>query len=609
MKNNVPIIMPNQIPEVMPDQNAKNIRVAVYARVSTEHEAQVYALGNQIEWYKEYLRANSQYKLYKIYVDEGLTGTSAEKRPQFMQMIEDAQFGKFDLILTREVSRFARNAEETLKYIKLLRRKNVEVFFINDSIKTFDGDGNFRLIIMAGMSEEESRKISVRVKSGQETSMKNGVFYGNGNILGYKRKESINSENKKEVDFIIDPEQAETVRMIFNMYLSGYGLEQIKYELERQGRLTAMGKKTWYASTISHILSNTFYYGVITYHKEYVPYYLDQKKIKNHGEVDYLKVRGKHEPIITEEEFEKVQEILASKRNKQCKGKPQRKTAWGRLLMCSCGNSFNRRPWNRSNGTQNWGYQCYKVLNLGSYSSRLKKGLSVDDACQTPMVPEWKLQLQADYIFNSHLCNPEKVLEIATAIIKDHIDDEEGSFDIFDNTQLIERTESEINKINASLERLIDMRAEGEITRDKFLSKKAEYEEKLQSLEHNLKNLIPVQKDKSEPSVNSEEKLLRLKAMLKSYVAFDGGSIPETVVEAFIRKIVVSKDSFDWYLRLDENNPDDPLRCTVEGKRKSNAKVSSLSVSPSFVNNNTGSYQRLIGLTCFFGSASATMKL
>lgn len=242
MQNNVPIIMPDQIPEVMPDQN-EIIRVAVYARVSTEHEAQVYALGNQIEWYKEYLRANPQYKLYKIYVDEGLTGTSAEKRPQFMQMIEDAQLGKFDLIITREVSRFARNAEETLKYVKLLLRKNIEVIFINDGIKTFDGDGNFRLIIMAGMSEEESRKISVRVKSGQETSMKNGVFYGNGNILGYNRKESINSENKKEVDFIIDPEQAETVRMIFNMYLSGYGLEQIKYELELQGRLTAMGKK------------------------------------------------------------------------------------------------------------------------------------------------------------------------------------------------------------------------------------------------------------------------------------------------------------------------------------------------------------------------------
>lgn len=282
--------------------------------------------------------------------------------------------------------------------------------------------------------------------------------------------------------------------------------------------------------------------------------------------------------------------MLASKRNKQSKGKPRRKTAWGRLLMCSCGNSFNRRPWSRPNGTKNWGYQCYKVLNLGSYSSRLKKGLSVDDACQTPMVPEWKLQLQADFLFNSHLCNPEKVLKIATAIVENHIDDEEGSSDISDNTQLIERTKSEINKINVSLDKLIDMRSGGEITREKFLSKKAEYEEKLQSLEHSLKKLIPVQKDKSEPSANSEDKLLRLKAMLKSYVAFDGGSIPETVVEAFIRKIVVSKDSFDWYLRLDENNLDDPIRCTVEGARKSNAKVSSLSVSPSFANSTTGSY-------------------
>ena len=594
MQNNVPIIMPNQIPEVMPDQNIPKIRVAVYARVSTEHEEQINALENQLEWYKHEAKRHPEWYIVKWYVDEGITGTSVNKRPEFLKMLCDAKAGLFDLIITREVSRFARNTVDTLQYTRELKAKGIEVFFINDNIRTLDSDGELRLTIMATLAQDESRKTSTRVKAGQEISMKNGIFYGNGNILGYKRKETIISENKKEVDFIIDPEQAETVRMIFNMYLSGYGLEQIKRELELQGRLTAMGKKIWYASTISNILKNTFYCGVITYHKEFVPDYLDQKKIKNHGEIEHIKVKGKHEPLITEEEFEKVQEMLAGKRNKQSKGKPRRKTTWGRLLMCSCGNSFNRRPWNRSNGTKNWGYQCHKVLNLGSYSSRLKRGLSVDDACQAPMIPEWKLQLQADYIFNSHLCNPEKVLEIATAIIKNHIDDEEGSSDISDNTLLIERTKSEINKTKASLERLIDMRADGEITKEKFLSKKAEYEEKLQSLEHNLKNLIPAPKEESTPSVSNDEKLLRLKSMLKSYVAFDGGSIPETVVEAFVRKIVVSKDSFDWYLRLDESNLDGPIRCTVEGKRKSNAKVSSLSVSPSFANSTTGSNKRLM---------------
>ena len=161
-------------------------RVAIYARVSTEHEAQLSALGNQLDWYKPILAANPDWELVRVYVDEGITGTSAQKRPQFMQMIRDAELGEFDLIITREVSRFARNTVDTLQYTRELKANGVEVFFINDNIKTFDGDGELRLTIMATLAQDESRKTSVRVKSGQQTSMNNGTFYGNGNILGYE---------------------------------------------------------------------------------------------------------------------------------------------------------------------------------------------------------------------------------------------------------------------------------------------------------------------------------------------------------------------------------------------------------------------------------------
>lgn len=315
MKNNIPVIMPDQIPEVMPDQipeslpnhNEKSILVALYIKGSTD----------QTEMCIKYLASNTQYKLCASYIDECTTGTSA-KETQFMQMLEHAKAGNFDMIITPEVSRFAKNANETLRFTKYLHHMGVEVFFINDGIKTFDADGNFRLIIMAGMSEEESRKISARVKSAHETSMKNGVVFGNGKILGYEKITTIHS-GKKDVKFIINPEQAETVRLIYEMYLAGNGPTKIKKELERQGRLTALGKKTWHTSTISYILSNPFYYGVIEYHKTYTSDYLTQKKIKNHGEVDFLQVKGKHEPIITEEEFKKVQEIRASKNNKNSK--------------------------------------------------------------------------------------------------------------------------------------------------------------------------------------------------------------------------------------------------------------------------------------------------
>ena len=153
-------------------------RVVIYARVSTEHEAQINALENQLDWYKPILEMHKEWQVVNWYVDKGITGTSAEKRPQFMQMIFDAKCGKFDMIITREVSRFARNTIDTLNYTRLLKTHKVDVYFINDNIKTSDGDGEFRLTIMASLSQDESRKTSVRVKAGQQTSMDNGVFYG-----------------------------------------------------------------------------------------------------------------------------------------------------------------------------------------------------------------------------------------------------------------------------------------------------------------------------------------------------------------------------------------------------------------------------------------------
>lgn len=177
-------------------------KTAIYARVSTEHEAQLYALQNQKEWYDNELKQYPEWELVEMYVDEGITGTSAKKRPEFMRMIRDASLHKFELILTREVSRFARNTVDTLQYTRKLKKQNVEVYFINDGIKTFDSDGELRLTIMATLAQDESRKTSVRVKAGQKTSMERGVFYGNRNILGWKQKTSVGRETAGEcLDF------------------------------------------------------------------------------------------------------------------------------------------------------------------------------------------------------------------------------------------------------------------------------------------------------------------------------------------------------------------------------------------------------------------------
>ena len=231
----------------------------MYARVSTEHEAQINALENQLEWYKIECSRHSDWEIVEVYVDQGITGTQAQKRPEFLRMMEDAQKGKFDLIITREVSRFARNTVDTLSYTRELKARGVDVFFINDGINTATNDGELRLTIMSSMAQDESRKISERVKAGQKISREKHVLYGSGNILGYRRANGT---------YVPDPDQAETVRLIFQMYSTGEnGLVKIVNELYRLGRLDAGGHVSWDASKVSRVLHNATYKGCIYHDK------------------------------------------------------------------------------------------------------------------------------------------------------------------------------------------------------------------------------------------------------------------------------------------------------------------------------------------------------
>lgn len=551
-------------------QAPKQRKVAVYARVSTEHEAQLSALENQKDWYKPIIAQHPEWDIVRMYTDEGITGTSAQKRPQFMKMIEDAGDGEFDLILTREVARFARNTVDTLQYTRSLKAKGVEVFFINDNIKTFDGDGELRLTIMATLAQDESRKTSIRVKCGQQTSMDNGVFYGNGNILGYDRVGK---------DMVINPEQAKTVRMIYDWYLDGVGIRAIKFRLEQAGRLTAMGKSNWHESNISKILQNSFYCGIITYHKEYTPDFLEQKKIRNFGEIELTKTRGTHEPIITEEEFERVQEMMAKRRKelpntgagkRRQIGEKQPGDVWTELLICECGHKFNRKVWHRVEDDVQYGYQCYSSIRTGTVTTRLRKGLPIDDVCKTPMIAGWKLQMMVKNIFREYLHNTAEVLALAEAMLERHIDDEEPQTD---NNRLIEQKQAEAEKLNKRLHSLIEMRADGEITRDIFKAKKQEIEDRLLAIQNELNQLQP--QEEAIDDATHDEKIKILKFYLEQSVNPDAmENIPEDVIRAFIVKVVVHENSFDWYLRFSPDKP--PKSLCIDGKRKTTAKVSSL---------------------------------
>ena len=187
-------------------------KMVYYGRVSTQHEEQLDALENQMQWYDNQTQYHPNWTVTNRYIDEGITGTLAKKRPAFMQMIEDAKCGRFDLIVTREVCRFARNTVDTLVLTRELKSYGGEVYFVEDNIWTMDGDGELRLTIMATLAQEESRKISERVRAGQMISLEKGVLYGTGNIIGYDRVDGT---------YVINPEQAETIRTVFTLYSQG----------------------------------------------------------------------------------------------------------------------------------------------------------------------------------------------------------------------------------------------------------------------------------------------------------------------------------------------------------------------------------------------------
>jgi len=526
--------------------------VAIYARVSTEHEAQISALGNQIQYYDDLFEKHPEWELYDRYIDEGITGTSVKKRKNFMRMMQDASKNKFDLIVTREVSRFARNTVDTLQQTRILRREGVEVYFTEDNIWTMnDEDGELRLTIMATLAQNESKKTSVRVKAGQMISFKNGVLYGNGNILGYDR---IGKE------YVVNELQARTVRRIFDLYLDGNGVRKIQFVLEKEGHLTATGLTKWQPGNISKILRNPFYCGTIVYRKQFVPDFLEQKKINNFGEVDKVIVEGRHTPIVTKEQFEKVQQILSSKsesvHNKGCRGKKISKDVWCRKMKCECGSSYNRVTWHKSSEGPQYAYQCYSQIRTGTFKTRERKGLSTEGICVTKMVPRWKLEVMADIIFQKFWNDREGVLAIANEML-DNCYENEHDNEVLDRKRDLE---DKMELWNRKYNNLLDMRMAGEIEKDRYDEKR---EQILKEQQHLKKQLEIIGGETGLSDDIYMDKVEILKYGLEQNFNFSTRHIPEEVIDAFIKEIIVCQDGFIWKLNL---TPDDELKMQVDGR-------------------------------------------
>ena len=314
------------------------MRVSAYCRVSTDHEDQVNSYETQKAYFTDYITRNLDWELTKLYADKGISGTSTKKRREFQQMIIDAENHKFELIITKEVSRFARNTVDTLTYVRKLKALGIGVIFLNDSINTLDSDGELRLTIMASLAQEESRKTSQRVLWGMQRSMEKGVVLGN-HFYGY---------HKIHGKLVINEEEATIVREIFDLYLNGFGTYRIEKEMESRGILSPAGLPRWKNVSILRILANEKYCGDLRQKKEITIDYLEHKRIANDGREDFITIRDNHQPIIDRETFDKVQEEIA-KRQKYIEDKSKFSNMYcfsSKIKCMLCGATYQRRYWN-----------------------------------------------------------------------------------------------------------------------------------------------------------------------------------------------------------------------------------------------------------------------
>ena len=368
VKNIEPIIRQlEQDLNLVPDK----LRVAAYARVSTEQDEQESSYDAQVDYYTNYINNHPNWEFAGIFADKGITGTNTKNREQFKRMVKLALSGEIDLILTKSISRFARNTVDALQTVRDLKNKGVEVIFEKENIHTFDPKCEVLLTIMSSLAQEESRSISENVRWGKQKSMRDGnVSLPYKSFLGYRKGEDGRPE--------IVEEEAKIVRDIYDLFLAGMTVRHIARELTARQIPTPAGKTSWSTSTVESILSNEKYKGEAYLQKTYTADYLTKKKKKNRGEQPSFIVHESHAPIIDPETYERVQELIKKRR-------PIRKQlrdghAFSSKLVCGdCGKFYGHKVWHNRSGSYDVWYCNHRYSN--------------EKKCQTPILRENEIEM------------------------------------------------------------------------------------------------------------------------------------------------------------------------------------------------------------------------
>ncbi|MBY5009454.1 recombinase family protein [Streptococcus suis] len=420
------------------DFSLKKRRVAGYARVSTDHEDQATSYESQMRYYSEYINGRDDWEFVKMYSDEGISGTNTKLRTGFKAMVEDALNGKIDLIITKSVSRFARNTVDSLTTVRQLKEVGVEIYFEKENIWTLDSKGELLITIMSSLAQEESRSISENVTWGLRKQFAEGkVHFPYTNVLGFKAGE--------DGAIVVDQDEAKTVRYIFQQALIGKSPYHIAKDLSEQGISSPSGKSHWNATTIKRMLRNEKYKGDALLQKTYTIDFLTKKKNINRGELPQYYVENNHEAIVDRETFDAVQQVLDNKCRKSST------TIFSSKLVCGdCGHFFGSKVWHSTSKYRRVIYRCNEKYNGSS-------------KCSTPHVTEEEVKQWFVSAVNQVLDNKLEVIDNLSVLLSI------GSPEVIDEKIKILETEAEV--VSQLVANLVSENAIISQDQDKYLNK------------------------------------------------------------------------------------------------------------------------------------------
>ena len=435
------------------------LAVAYYARVSTDKDEQINSLGNQKRYFEDYIAANPHWTFAGGYVDEGISGTSVEGREQFLQMIEDAKRGRFDLIVTKEISRFARNTLDSLRYTRELLRCGVGVYFQNDNINTFDKDAELRLTIMSSIAQDEVRKLSERTRFGFKRAQENSVLLGQNNLFGYNKV-----DGRLE---IVEPEAA-VVREVFERYAAGdLGLRAIANDLDSRGVRGRQGKPLTY-STLYGMIRNPKYKGCYAGRRYASRDYRDKRSYRLSADKWLVHKDDRVPAIVPEALWEQANRLLAS-RGKTMKAHAQasqnRYAYSGKLICARHGTTFHRHVYkSKSRGEA----ECW---NCRLYREKGKTG-----GCNSPTVYSHELDRILERVF-------EQITDERSAAVQEYIDNLRAFAAQQDNAPALAQVEQEIETVTRRKDKLLDLALAGALSNDEFKQRNETCNEQLAALE------------------------------------------------------------------------------------------------------------------------------